>query len=436
VNSNSLLVRPPEAEILAVINEPGRVAVLGRTGLMDSATESAFDRFTRLASKLINADIALFSVVDGQRQFFKSATGALAAADALRQTPLSHSFCRIVVATGQPLVVTDATSDPRVADNGAVADLGVIAYLGAPVTLAGGFCLGSLCVLDSVPREWTPRDQEVLAELAELVVTEVTLRLEIQERKDAQEQLEQARDAALAASRTKSEFLTNMSHELRTPMNAIIGFSGLLGVSVESEEHRDWANTIEGAGTHLLALLSSILDLAKLEAGPIEFEAAPVQLAELLRDAVRLCEGTATGKGLVLTHRVTDGLPTAVFGDAVRLRQILVNLLGNAIKFTAQGGVSVTLDAVRDDDRWALDLAVTDTGIGIAPEVMDRLFQKFVQADGSIARRYGGTGLGLAISRQLAEQMGGTLTAESDLGAGSTFRFRWTAHEAGNLRAG
>lgn len=423
--------RPAEAEILATLTVPERLEAIDRAALMDPSADAAFDRFTRLASLLVSAESALFSVVDGRRQFFKSAAGVMAEPGAPRETPLSHSFCRLVVATGKPLVVTSAPDDVRVADNRAIPDLGVVAYLGAPVTLAGGFCLGSLCVLDSEPRQWTLRDQQVLAELAELIATEVMLRLEVDARRVVELELEQARDEALAAARAKSEFLTNMSHELLTPMNAIIGFAGLLGSTQVSDEQRDWAYTIERAGTHLHALLADMLDFARLNAGTLRMQAEPVSLVDLLGGAVQLCQPTASGKGLTLSHRIADGLPATVLGDSPRLRQVIVNVLSNAVKFTSTGGVTAVLDgAPRPDGGWALELAITDTGIGIAPEMQERLFQRFSQADGSLARRNGGTGLGLAISRKLAEQMGGTLTVESTVGVGSTFRFGWVAAAA------
>jgi signal transduction histidine kinase/CheY-like chemotaxis protein len=237
------------------------------------------------------------------------------------------------------------------------------------------------------------------------------------------DQLALARDQAVEASRLKSEFLANMSHEIRTPMNGVLGMASLLAESKLTEAQTEYVRAIEATGEALMNIINDILDYSKIEAGRIELEVAPFDLRQCVEDALDLFSARAFEKKLELIYLMGPGVPTHVAGDGFRLRQILVNLLGNAIKFTARGEVVLTVDAEPAGDRQRLRFAIKDTGIGITADSMKRLFQSFTQVDASTTRRFGGTGLGLAISRRLAELMGGTMWAESIPGEGSTFQF-------------
>ncbi len=256
------------------------------------------------------------------------------------------------------------------------------------------------------------------------IVQMIESTVDITERKQTLLDLEKAKEAAEAAAQAKSDFLANMSHEIRTPLNAIYGMTSLMLDTPLNDEQQDFIETIRGGSDTLLKVINDILDFSKIEAGKMELETQPFYVRNCVEDALDLLAEKAAGKMLDLAYFIEDNTPPVVIGDVTRLRQILVNLLNNAIKFTDKGEVVINVSSLLvENDQQELHFSVRDTGIGIPQSKIDKLFKSFSQVDTSTTRKYGGTGLGLAISNQLAQNMGGAMWVESEEGKGSTFHF-------------
>jgi len=417
-------------------DEKERLEALCACNVLDTGPEPDFDALTQLAAELIDVPIALVSLIDADRQWFKSRVG-LDATESGRDV----AFCSHAILRDEMMIVEDARQDERFHDNPFVTEPPHIRfYAGMPLRSRDGYKFGTLCVIDNKPRQMSEKHRRILKQLAMQAQAQLELRRHIgrleQEarfREEAQAALLEARKNEENANRAKSTFLANMSHEIRTPLTSIIGFAEQLAKAEDPglAEHAEWLRIISTNGKHLLSLINDVLDLSKIEAGEMTYESVPINAGKVIHDAIDMLQQRARDAGLALEVQLDPGLTECIHGDPTRLRQVLVNLIGNAVKFTPTGSIKVHARIERPRGATpVLRVDVTDTGVGMSAQQLDKLFSAFNQAESSTARSHGGTGLGLCISRAICRGMGGDLTAVSTPSQGSTFTARVAARPA------
>ena len=412
-------------------DESERLAALHALEILDTAAEERFDRITRVTQRVFDAPIALISLVDAARQWFKSRQGVT-----VGETPRDVSFCGHAILDDGPLVVSDARQDPRFAENPLVTgDLQVRFYAGYPLRSAHGHKLGTLCVMDRRPRQMSDDDLQLLRDLASWAEDELSaqqLSQAVVRQRESEARLREAETelaSALAAqqaaneqlerlNRTKSEFVSIVSHEFRTALTGIQGFSEMMrDEDFTMEEMKEYAADINKDALRLNRMITEMLDLDRMESGRMTLNVESVDINEIITDVATRSQMNSPSHSVAV--HLDESLPL-ISGDRDKLTQVLANLVSNAIKYSPEGG-EITLTSAREGD--VAHVRVRDQGMGIPPEALEKVFERFSRVESGASRYIQGTGLGLPIVRQIVQMHGGRAWVESTVGQGSTFQF-------------
>lgn len=415
-------------------DEAARLATLQKLKLLDTDFEERYDRITRMAQRLFGVPIALLSLVDRDRQWFKSCQGLN-----VRETPRDISFCGHAILGDQPLIVDDATNDERFHDNPLVVnDPAIRFYAGEPIKSLEGSKIGTLCIIDRQTRHLSDDDIATLHDLAAMVEHEIHNIELAEEVAGKTRDLTVALDMAEQANQEKSRFLANMSHELRTPMHAILSFSDLGLKKACNDASAKYFGKIQSSAVRLTELIDNLLDMSKLEAGRMEVDYAEHDLAEVIKQQVDAVGGLVDKKSIRIDCQQLDQV--SGWFDARLLSHVILNLLSNAIKYSPDGSqirirCAANHKMLRGSLQDVLLVTVEDDGIGIPVQELDSIFDRFVQSSYT-ASEAGGTGLGLPISQEIIRLHRGQIWAESPInpetGQGSAFYFEIPAAKKGN----
>jgi signal transduction histidine kinase len=403
---------------------PARLAALRRLGILDTPVEAAFDRLGALAARVLKTPIALVTLVDDTRQFFKSCQGLPEPWASWRHTPLSHSFCQHVLTTSNPLVIPDARVDPRFSENLAIRDLGVVAYLGIPLVLSGGEVLGSFCVIDHVPRDWTTDDIHILSVIAASVMTEIELRSEIGHKKSALEEVERLnrelsrKSESLETARQELEtFNCSLFHDLRSPVATVSAFTHLFRESASagvSAEGMEYLRRISDGATRIERIMDGLSLLSGMSRARMQLE--DVDLTEMAEKILAAEQATEPDRRVTL--RIQPALRARA--DCQLAQVALENLLHNAWKFTGKTPEAQIEfgETIIGNERVFF---VRDNGAGFDQTQSTRLFVPFERLHSK--RDFAGTGLGLTTVKRIIDRHGGRIWAESETNRGTTFYF-------------
>lgn len=393
-------------------NEKERLAALKRYNILDTLSEPEFDDVVNLISYICEVPIAHVSFIDENRQWFKSLVG-FEAVEVDRET----TFCQYTIMEEDIWEIPDTHQNDIVKNSEHVTDgLKIRFYAGIPITTPDGYNIGTICAIDQVPKKLNDQQKTALATLARHVIALLELRIK-------NEELDLQTKIAEKAVSAKDRFLANMSHEIRTPLNAIIGFTELLSQDKLTGDQEEYVANVKTAGENLLGIVNDVLDLSKIESGNLLIESYPFNLRASLKHIHELLK-VKVAPGVDFNLFLDADLPEIVVGDKGRLTQILMNLAGNALKFTQQGEVTVSVKMVSEtNEKHTIRFSVKDTGIGISKDKLNKVFERFTQAEESTTREFGGTGLGLNIVKQLIELQNSEINVNSELGRGSDFSF-------------
>ncbi|SHM76257.1 ATP-binding protein [Flavobacterium chilense] len=403
-------------------SELDRLAALKRYNILDTLPEHAFDDATKLVSYICSVPIAHISFIDENRQWFKSEIGI-----GVSEVPREISFCRYTIMESEMVEIVDTYLNERFKDDPNVVDgFKVRFYAGIPLTTPDGYNIGTICAIDHVSKKLDENQRNALSIVARHVINQLELRTKNIE-------LSAQKKIAERAVFAKDSFLANMSHEIRTPLNAIIGFTDLLAQTRLDDVQRDYIDSVQIAEENLLLIINDILDLSKIESGNLIIDAHPFHLKNTLKHVYDLLK-VKVPKDVEFNLFLDAEMPEIVIGDQGRLNQILVNLTGNALKFTEEGEVTVSVKKVAETaDDYSLKFSVKDTGIGIPEDKLETIFERFTQAEESTTRKFGGTGLGLNIVKQLVELQNGEIHVKSKTGRGSEFFFVLTYKKTNHI---
>ncbi|RYY40439.1 MAG: GAF domain-containing sensor histidine kinase [Chitinophagaceae bacterium] len=401
-------------------NELQRLEDLYSYDILDTAAERDFDELVALANLVCGTQMSLVALMDEHRQWNKASEGY-----PVPETPRELTICSHAILGEDLFVVENALEDERFCDLPGVRNHpGVRFYAGAPIMSMNGYALGTVCVFSDKPGQLTEVQKSTLRRLAR----QASLLLELRKKNNqlqqiAREQL-QLKQLAELAGKMQKQFLSTMSHEIRTPLNGVIGMTNLLLAEQPNAQQLEYLQSLKFASEHLLSVVNDVLDYNKITGNNLRFEQIDFNLLHLVRDISRSHAVTANGKGITLEFSVDAAVPEWVNGDPARLTQVLHNLLGNAVKFTESGGVQLKAKLLGSNiERPEVYFAVHDSGIGIAEDALERVFDEFGQAHAGISRQFGGTGLGLAITKKILELQGSEIFVQSTPGEGSTFYF-------------